>query len=286
MQSEHQIGLSSPRLLLVSAVLAIGLILAYALPAVTSSSDDDYYSDSSDSLSFGDLGKVMDFYYGDGWIFDLSRAGVIVAIAVAAFGFPQDKRRLQLAVITVGSLLGLILPIYVFSKMERNDALGIGLWGFGAACVLGAILSWILEGPDSGATEVGFVAPPPWLSGASDSASLTTSQRANSVRTGSPGAKDIGVRLERSVAAPGETVPAELSGFAAGTPVALELLGTNGSAQTYSAGSCHISAAATVTNGHLTVPATAEPGEYTLQATQFIGSELQRSAITNLTICE
>lgn len=140
---EHEAAGSSRLTTWVVWVLGAGLFLAYILPAVKVRA---IFSDDK-NLRLADVNFFM-YGTGHGWILDLGKAGIVAAIVAACAYSPRD-RRTQAWLVTVGALLGLLLPIYVGSKLGSDASLGIGLWLLAVACGVSAILPWVLQSEDA-----------------------------------------------------------------------------------------------------------------------------------------
>jgi len=83
---------------------------------------------------------------GNGWVMTLVwLAGVIALLGVIAF--PVEERFIQTVAISFGSLLVLILPIYVTQNLSRIEpggiGLGAGLIGLTVGYLIAAVLPWL-----------------------------------------------------------------------------------------------------------------------------------------------
>ena len=124
------------------AVLVAGIILAYALPAAngTCERNDFVGTKYSCSASLSDVTTVLREQYGEGWVYDLAKVGMLVALG-AAFGIPATQRNVQRLGVAAGCAAGLALPIYVHSKNADFGAkLGSGLILFSIACIVAAVI--------------------------------------------------------------------------------------------------------------------------------------------------
>lgn len=116
----------------VVATLGIGLILGYALIWVSA---------DADAIKLARVGSVLDLY-GDGWILDLARAGVLLAL-IAALAFPRSQQMPRAVCISAGALTALALPLAVLAKLAPLDSPGAGLILFALAAGITAIIPWL-----------------------------------------------------------------------------------------------------------------------------------------------
>ena len=117
--------------------LLIGFGLANTLPAVN-------LADGS-TLPLSDVAATINLT-GNGWVMTLAwLAGIIALLAV--FVFPPEERFIQTIAVSVGSLLVLVLPLYVSGNLAVIDkqavGLGSGLIGIVATYVVAAALPWL-----------------------------------------------------------------------------------------------------------------------------------------------
>ncbi len=137
----------------VPIVLAIGVAALVFLPNLSGTLEDGYGNSVSDSVGFSDLRKFMDIT-GYGWAYYLAFVGVIAA-AAAAYFLPQPNSNLpRKAIITIGSLLGLAMPVWATVAFHTNSIVSIGkvisIYSFGlyifiAACIAAAIMGLVSE---------------------------------------------------------------------------------------------------------------------------------------------
>lgn len=123
----------------VGTTLGIGVVLGYALPWVTFGADD--FGDGGDRIKLGDIGALLTIF-GRGWMLDLARLGVVLAV-VAALAFPRSQRTLQALLVSAGGAAALMLPIYILTQLEGGDSPGAGLILFAVAAGVTAILPWV-----------------------------------------------------------------------------------------------------------------------------------------------
>jgi hypothetical protein len=125
---------------LVLALLALGAILFYALPAIDF---DDSFTD--ETLSFTDVREAP-----REWLWWVAHLGVAGA-AIAALALKEADRTNQAWWITVGALL--VIPMAISLQVELSDAnsdvgesyvsLGSGIW-LGCICMIAAaIVPWV-----------------------------------------------------------------------------------------------------------------------------------------------
>ncbi len=116
--------------------MAVGFILANTQSAI---------SLTAGGVPLSDVAAVTT-KEGNGWVMTLVwMAGVIAALAVLAF--PVEERFIQTVAISLGSLVVLILPIYVSQNLGKIEpqgvALGPGLLGLAGGFVVAAALPWL-----------------------------------------------------------------------------------------------------------------------------------------------
>ena len=194
---------SMPVVVGVIAVLAIGVICLYALPVYTTKRNPNF-GEPGTSEKYGDVKPLMDLA-GGGWANDLARVGLVVAVA-AAVAFPRSRRALQALLITGGSIAAMAVPFWLARHKER-DSLGAGAIAAWIAFAVAAVLPWVLMRFDEASvatagTGSGATSPPLWM--LVDSPTLLAA-----------------MHLSPAFGAPGTSVEATLSGFTAGSRIAV-----------------------------------------------------------------
>jgi multiple sugar transport system permease protein len=116
--------------------MAIGVLLANLLPAIA-------MADGGVPLSA--VAEIIT-KEGNGWVMTLVwLAGIIAALSVLVF--PLEERFVQAVATSLGSLVVLILPIYVAQNLTKIEpqgiALGPGMLGMIAAYAVAAVLPWL-----------------------------------------------------------------------------------------------------------------------------------------------
>lgn len=235
----------------VVGVLGLGVVLAYSLPALNE--PGDYYGAPS-KVSLMQVNYALNLS-GSGWFLDFLKAGILVAI-VAAIAFPKRDRVLQGVIITSGSLLGLCLPYWIHGYLGRGESIGPGLWLIAIACLIAALLPWML---------------PRWQESRASAASPSSSsldrpsEASATVTSGAIASRSIGLPfvIDPAQGAPGSTARAAARRFDPGQPVSIEWIDGSGSsrilAETIASSSGDIDVP-------IAVPADLPPGAYTVRA--------------------
>ncbi|MFT4040330.1 MAG: sugar ABC transporter permease, partial [Thermomicrobiales bacterium] len=122
--------------IVVLALMVVGLILANMMAAISSEGGGIPLSEVAAAIT----------KEGNGWVMTLTwMAGVIAALAVLVF--PVEERFIQTVAISLGSLLVLMLPVYVsqnLTKIESSGlALGPGLIALAVCFAATAVLPWL-----------------------------------------------------------------------------------------------------------------------------------------------
>lgn len=125
-----------PRLLTLLA-MAVGVVMANLLPAIS--------LDGGGAMPLSDVAATIT-KAGNGWVMTLVwLAGIIAALSV--FIFPPEERFIETIAISAGSLLVLVLPIYVQQNLTTIEpqavGLGVGLRGMIGAYLVAAVLPWL-----------------------------------------------------------------------------------------------------------------------------------------------
>jgi multiple sugar transport system permease protein len=123
--------------LAIALAMGIGFILANTLPAVVLA--------DGNTLPLSEVAAVIN-QTGNGWVMTLAwLAGIIALLSV--FVFPPDERFIQTIAISLGSLIVLVLPLYVSSNLTLIDkqavGLGSGLIAIAATYLAAAVLPWL-----------------------------------------------------------------------------------------------------------------------------------------------
>lgn len=165
----------------VPIILGIGVAALFILPNLSGTSQNDQGDNVTEHGSFGDVRHIMSLG-GYEWAYMLAFIGLITA-AAAAYFLPQPNNTLpRKAIITVGSLLGLVLPIsFAFalpsvadqianaswfstgegSGVSFGDAISLFTFGFYifiAACIAAVIVGLVSESEYTGPIEA-----PAWM---------------------------------------------------------------------------------------------------------------------------
>lgn len=116
--------------------MSIGFLLANLLPAIAMADGGVPLSAVAELIT----------KEGNGWVMTLVwLAGIIAALSVLVF--PLEERFVQAVATSLGSLVVLILPIYVAQNLTKIEpqgvALGPGMLGMIAAYAVAAVLPWL-----------------------------------------------------------------------------------------------------------------------------------------------
>ncbi len=116
--------------------MALGVLAANILPAIGIAGGGIPLSEVAAAIT----------KEGNGWVMTLVwLAGIIALLGVIAF--PVEERFIQTVAISFGSLLVLILPIYVTQNLSRIEpggtGLGAGLIGLTVGYLIAAVLPWL-----------------------------------------------------------------------------------------------------------------------------------------------
>lgn len=125
----------APKIAMVLA-MAVGLILANTLPAVTGDSGGVPLSEVAASITTE----------GNGWVMTLAwLAGVIAFLSLLVF--PVEERFIQAVAVSLGSFLVLVLPLYVSQNMltiaPGASTLGPGLMALAIAFGVTVFVPWL-----------------------------------------------------------------------------------------------------------------------------------------------
>jgi len=116
--------------------MAVGLILANTLPAVTTDGGSVPLSEVAAAITSE----------GNGWVMTLAwLAGVIAFLSILVF--PIEERFIQAVAVSLGSLLVLMLPLYVSQNLQAvapgSTGLGAGLVALAVAFGSTVIIPWL-----------------------------------------------------------------------------------------------------------------------------------------------
>ena len=113
----------------------VGFLAAFTMPAATA---------LGETAGLGEL-QAASTMVGYDWIFYLSFAGLVASV-IAACAFGRRQSGVQGAAITVGALIGLILPFVAYQVLaEFFISMGAGLWVYALSCVAVAVLPWVVR---------------------------------------------------------------------------------------------------------------------------------------------
>lgn len=135
-QSSTSVRTWAPKMAIV-LLMAAGVLLANMLPAIA--------ADGAAGIPLSEVASTIT-KAGNGWVMTLVwLAGIIALISV--FVFPPVERFIQTVAISAGSLVVLVLPVYVLQNLTAIDkgatGLGPGLLALLAAYLSAAVLPWL-----------------------------------------------------------------------------------------------------------------------------------------------
>lgn len=116
-------------------IMALGVVVANTFPAIVSGEGGVPLSEVASAITDE----------GNGWVMTLAwLAGIIALIAILTF--PVEERFIQTVAISLGSLVVLVLPLYVSQNLTafvpQGASIGPGLMGLVAAFLVTAVAPW------------------------------------------------------------------------------------------------------------------------------------------------